>query len=131
MPESQVRRSSKALPPRDKATRRANRADQHAQYAKCMEGPDPKTVLSCGMARSSKQGCRSFLVLVTDIAGAPLASTDATTAPGVPSCAVEAPAVPSSATDLEQADLSQHVAACGCIETAIFCCVPRAFWPFA
>ena len=34
VPEPNVRKSFKSLPPGDKATRRANRADQHAQYTK-------------------------------------------------------------------------------------------------
>ena len=113
VPEPDVRKSSKSLPPRDKATRRANRADQHARYTKCMEGLDPKLVLSCAMARRSiKQGCRSFLVLVieADIARATLATANVTTASDVPSpCAADTCAVPSNTADPEQADLLQHV----------------------
>ena len=101
-PESSIRRSSKSLPPKGKATRRANRADQHVKYSDCFEDLDPELVLSCAQARKSiKQGCRSFLVLVTaaDVARATLATASVTSF-GAPTTPV---------ADAEQAGLLRHV----------------------
>ena len=72
-------------------------------YSDCLGGLDPKLVLSCAQARKSiKEGCRSFLVLVTqaDITAATLAATNVTESE-VPSSSTQSTA----AADPEQADL--------------------------
>ena len=103
--EPSFRKSSHSPLPSDcNATRRTNRTDRHAKYSDSFQGLDPKLVLSCAQARKSiKQGCRSFLVLVTeaDVAAATLAAADVTSS--------TAPTTSNSAADAEQADLLQHV----------------------
>ena len=88
VPEPEVRKSSsKSLPSKDKAARRANRADKHAKCTDCLNGLDPQLVLSCAQAKKSiEQGCRSFLVLVThaDIDKATLASATVSNAESAP-----------------------------------------------
>ena len=99
--------SSKSLPRKDKATRRANRADQHARYSDCLKGLDPRLVLGCAAARKSiKRGCRAFLVLVTkdDIDRATLAAANVTDSSSA-SVQLSSPAAANS----EHADLLQHV----------------------
>ncbi len=84
---------------------------RNAKYSDCL-GLDPKLALSCASARKSiKQGCRAFLVLVTedDIARATLAAANVTNSS---STAATSPAVstacPATAGP-EQAGLLQHV----------------------
>ena len=107
---------SKPLPPKDKAARRANRADQHAKYTDHFQGLNPKLVLSCAQARKSvKQGCRSFLVLGTadDVANTTLAAASVSdlsnSSTATTSSSPVAPTASPAAADLEQADLLRHV----------------------
>ena len=115
VPEPEVRKSSsKSLPSKDKAARRANRADEHAKYTDCLNGLDPKLVLSCAQAKKSiQQGCRSFLVLVTqadvDKLKATLASATVSNAESGPTAAASNSPVNAPDLDPEQADLLQHV----------------------
>ena len=112
VPEPNFRASSWTSPQRDGGVRHASSADQNAKYTDHLGGLDPKLVLSCAQARRSiKQGCRSFLVLVTraEIANATLAATDVT-GPAAPSTSSSvAQSTPFAAADPEQTDLWQHV----------------------
>ena len=115
VPEPEVRKSSsKSLPSKDRAARRANRADEHAKYTDRLNGLDPKLVLSCAQANKSiQQGCRSFLVLVTqadiDKLKATLASATVSNAGSGPTAAASNSPVNAPDLDPEQADLLQHV----------------------
>ena len=111
-PEFNFMASSKPLPAKDRAARHRSRADQNARFTDCLRDLDPKLVLGCAQARKSiKQGCRSFLVLVTqaDIANATLAAANVPV-PAEPSASSPATlTTPVAAAVPDQADLLQHV----------------------
>ena len=57
--------SLKPLPPEDKAARRANHADSNAKYTDCLQGLDPKLLLSCASARKYiRHVCTGLLFLL-------------------------------------------------------------------
>ena len=107
LPEPNFRDSCKTVPLRDSKARHNGFSDQNAKYTDQLGGLDPKLVLSCAQARKSiKQGCRSFLVLVTqaEIANVTLAAADVRESVSSSSVAT-APAT----ADPEQAHLLQHI----------------------
>ena len=107
LPEPNFRASCRTVPLRDSGAKHDGIVDQNAKYADQLGGLDPKLVLSCAQARKSiKQGCRSFLVLVTqaEIANATLAAADVRE-----SVTSSSPATARATADPEQAHLLQHI----------------------
>ena len=107
LPEPNFRDCCKTVPLRNSKARHNGFSDQNAKYTDQLGGLDPKLVLSCAQARKSiKQGCHSFLVLVTqaEIANATLAAADVRE-----SVSSSSPATAPATADPGQAHLLQHI----------------------
>ena len=107
LPEPNFRDSCDTAPLWDGKTGHNGFSNQNAKYTDQLGGPDPKLVLSCAQAKKSiKQGCRSFLVLVTqaEIANATLAAANVRE-----SVASSPPATAPATADPEQAHLLQRI----------------------